>query len=59
LYSGFESTSELHVMNYNEAMESNDKEKWKVAFKEEYEWTMKDNMFREVPRYEVPEGVNI
>jgi hypothetical protein len=31
---GFENTAELHVINYNEAMKSNDKEKLKVAVKE-------------------------
>jgi hypothetical protein len=47
---GFENTHELHVMNYNEVMESNDKEKWKVAVKEEYECMMKHNVFQEVPK---------
>jgi hypothetical protein len=56
---GFENTSELQVMNYNEAMESNDTEKWKLAAKEEYERTMKHNVFQEVTRDEGPEGAKI
>jgi hypothetical protein len=32
---GFENTSEIHVMKYNGAMESNDKAKGKVAVKED------------------------
>jgi hypothetical protein len=40
-------------------MESNDKEKRKLAIKEEYEHMMKHNVFQKVPRDEVPEGGNI
>jgi hypothetical protein len=40
-------------------MELHDKEKWKVAVKEEYEYMMKHDVFQEVPRDEVPEGAKI
>jgi hypothetical protein len=56
---GFENTSELHVVNYNAAMESDDKGKWKVAAKEEYERMVNHNVFQKVPRDEVPEGAHI
>ena len=51
---GFENTSELHVMKYKEAMATKDAESWKKAVEEEHERMMKHNVWKPVPRVEVP-----
>jgi hypothetical protein len=56
---GFENTTELHVMNYKEAMESDDKEKWLVDMKEEHERMVKNKVWKAIPPSEVPKGKKI
>jgi hypothetical protein len=59
LGSGFDNTTELHVMNYCKAMESDNKEKWFAAMKEEHERMVKNKVWRAVPPSEVPKGEKI
>jgi hypothetical protein len=46
---GFDNTTELHVMKYREAMESDNKEKWLVAMKEEHERMVKNKVWKAIP----------
>jgi hypothetical protein len=55
---GFVNTEELHVMNYNEAIQS-EKEKWDIAVKEEHDRMEDNNVFQPVPIDEIPEGTKI
>jgi hypothetical protein len=56
---GFDNTTELYVMNYKEAMESDDKEKWLAAMKEEHERMVKKKVWKAIPPSEVPKGEKI
>ena len=51
---GFENTSELRPMKYGPAMEGQDKSKWKIAVKEEYDRMVEHSVFWAVPREQVP-----
>jgi hypothetical protein len=55
---GFVNTEELHVMNYNEAIQS-EKEKWDYAVKEEHDRMEDNKVFQPVPINEIPEGTKI
>jgi hypothetical protein len=55
----FDNTKELHVMKYDQAMAGEDTEKWKVAVKEEHGRMEDHEVFKAVPRDEVPEGAKI
>eukprot|EP00957_Ditylum_brightwellii_P197961 15081127-Ditylum_brightwellii.AAC.1 len=52
--SGFKHTSELKVMNYNEAMASKDKNKWEKVVNKEHDKFVKYSMWKPVPKFEVP-----
>lgn len=56
---GFTNTNELHVMKYDEAIASADKEAFEKAIDEEYERMVKHKVFKAVPRESVPEGEKI
>jgi hypothetical protein len=55
---GFVNTEELHVMNYNEAIQS-EKDKWDYAVKEEHDRMTDNKVFQPVPIDEIPEGTKI
>ena len=44
--SGFDHTSELHVMKFKQAMKSADKENWEKAVNEEHERMVKHKVWR-------------
>lgn len=44
-----EDTNDLHVMNYNKAMQREDKDKWKEAVKEEFDRFRELKVFKTVP----------
>ena len=54
---GFDSTSELKVMNYREAMLSSDAKEWKAEVQKEKERFDKFNVITVVPRNEMKKGV--
>ena len=54
---GFDSTSELKVMNYREAMLSSDAKEWKAEVQNEKERFDKFNVITVVPRNEMKKGV--
>lgn len=56
---GFTNTNELHVMKYNEAMASADKEKFEKAVEEEHDRMIHHRVFKPVPISEVPKGEKI
>ena len=56
---GFENTSELHVLNYKEAMASKDKDKWLKAMKEEHDRMLKHKVWKAVKPSSVPKGEKI
>ena len=56
---GFENTSELKVLKYNEAMKNPDKKKWEQAVQEEYERFKKYKVFKPVKKEEVPKDAKI
>lgn len=56
---GFTSTEELHVMKYDEAMETPDVDKWEKSVDEEHDRMEKNQVFEVTPRDEVPEGAKI
>jgi len=55
----FVNTAELHVMKYNEAMASSDKEHWEKAVEEEHQRMLKHDVFQAIPRNEVPKDAKI
>ncbi len=56
---GFENTHELHVMKYDEAMASADKEKWVIAVDQEHDRMDDHKVFKAVPPESVPAGTKI
>ena len=56
---GFDHTSELNVMNYHEAMNSPDKNKWLEAIDKELENFEKHQVFKPVKRDTVPSNAKI
>lgn len=53
---GFESTKDLRVLNHRQAMQSEDAEKWKDAYRKEEERLEKFGVFTPVKRTGVPKG---
>jgi hypothetical protein len=51
---GFEHTTQLHVMNYEEAMASDDHDKWLKAMKEEHDRMVTMRVWKAVPPSAVP-----
>jgi hypothetical protein len=56
---GLNNTTKIHVMNNKEVMESDDKEKWLEAMKEEHEQMVKNKVWKAIPPSEVPKGEKI
>jgi len=57
---GFGHTSELQVMNFKQAMKSQDAEAWKVEVENEHErMTTRHNVWEPVKRSDVPSGAKI
>ena len=56
---GFENTTELHVLNFREAMASSDKDKWMRAMEEEHDRMIKHKVWKAVPPSAVPKGEKI
>jgi len=54
---GFENTSELRPITYEEAMSGPDKEQWKLAIRKEYDNMRKYGVFKIVPNSELKEKV--
>ena len=59
LVGGFENTAELHAMTYKEAMKTADKTQWDLAVKEEHERMISMNVWKAVPKDEVPKDAKI
>ena len=56
---GFMNTNELHVMKFDEAMATADKDKWQKVVDEEHDCMTKCNMWKPVKIKEVPEGAKV
>ena len=56
---GFDNTTELHVMKYNEAMKSRDKMHWKKAVREEYNRMEENRVWSPVAKSDVPHDAKI
>jgi hypothetical protein len=56
---GFENTTELHLMKYDEAMKSLDDDEWKQAVKEEYERMVENVVWTPVQNSDVASDAKI
>jgi hypothetical protein len=56
---GFETTEELRPLKYDEAMATEDREKWTKAVEEEYKRMVDYSVFEPVPRSGLPDGAKI
>jgi Reverse transcriptase (RNA-dependent DNA polymerase) len=56
---GFTNTQELHVMKYNEAMKTGDKEHWVKAVNEEHDRMVKYEVWKPVNRKDLPKGAKV
>ena len=56
---GFENTTELRPMKYQEAMATADKSQWEKAVKEEYDRLVQHKVFKLVPKSLVPKKAKI
>ena len=56
---GFNHTSELHAMNYKQAMASADAVKWQVEGDKEHERMVKNDVWEIVPKWGVPHMTKI
>ena len=56
---GFENTEELRPLKYDEAMATEDKRAWERAVDEEYQRIKDYDVFKPIPRSNVPEGSKI
>jgi hypothetical protein len=54
-----QNTNELHVMKYNEAMQTKDVKQWHDAVEDEYHRMTKHEVFEVVPIEEVPEDATV
>jgi len=59
LVGGFENTAELLAMTYKESMKTADKTQWDLAVKEEHERMMAMNVWKAVPKDEVPKDAKV
>ena len=55
---GFNNTAK-HVLNFQEAMGSPNKDKWMCAMEEEHNWMVKHNIWKAVPPSAMPKGEKI
>lgn len=56
---GFQSTKELHVMKYKQAMKTKDKDMWTEAIFEEHDRMVKRQVWRTEPKKDVAKGAKI
>lgn len=56
---GFNHTSELHVMKYDQAMASPDRDEWNKAVEAEHENLKHYNVFKPVLKSELPKGTKV
>ena len=56
---GFENTSELKVMKYKEAMETDERENWKKSVEEEHERMKKYKVWEPIEEKNVPEDATV
>jgi hypothetical protein len=56
---GFENTSELHVMKFDEAMKTSEAAEWKKAVEEEYQRMVENDVWTPVPKSEVGNDAKI
>ena len=56
---GFEDTSELHVMKFDQAMATEEADQWQDAVDDEHQRMVKNKVFEARPKSEVPEGSKI
>jgi hypothetical protein len=56
---GFQSTKELHVMKYKQAMNTKDKDMWTEAVFEEHERMVKRQVWRTELKKDVPKGAKV
>jgi hypothetical protein len=56
---GFTTTTELHVMKYDAAMESPDAAQWKKAVEEEHDRMVNNKVWIPVPKSEVPQKAKV
>jgi hypothetical protein len=56
---GFQDTHELHVMKYDQAMKSKDKQSWTNAVKDEHDRMAKHKMFKAVKKSTLPKQAKI
>ena len=56
---GFTHTTELHVMNYKQAMSGKDAEEWQVEVDKEHERMVKNEVWEVIPKSEVPPRTKI
>jgi hypothetical protein len=56
---GFTHTTELHVMNYKQAMQSADAAAWQVEVDKEHDCMIKNDVWEVLPKSAVPEGTRI
>jgi hypothetical protein len=59
LEGGFENTQELHVEKYKEAIKGPDKQKWENAVFEEHKRLVKNQVWRAVPKKDVPRNAKV
>lgn len=56
---GFHNTQELHVLKFNEAMQSKDKEHWKNSVDEEHQRFVQHKAFQQVKKKDLPPKAKI
>jgi hypothetical protein len=56
---GFEHTSELHVLKYNQAMAGPDSDKWTKAVEEEHTRMIDNEVWKPVPSNQVPKDAKV
>ena len=57
--SGFNPTSELHLMTYDQALASPDAEAWKVEIENKHDQMTKHKVWKAVPKSSIPKGTKL
>ena len=56
---GFNHTSELHVMKFEEALAGPDAEEWKKEIENEHNWMLKHKVWKAVSKSSIPKGIKL
>ena len=56
---GFAHTNELHVMKYNQAMQSKDVEEWMKEVENEHKCMIEHRVWTPVKKYDIPKGTKL